>query len=108
METVITAKNYGFLRILLLTNKKNLDQLLHRFKNPAWHERSLIGDMEILYQSGLVCNLLVVPKCVLGFVFLLLQNWQSECHYTIVGLILVFCNIDKLCIFFSWYKKKNK
>ena len=69
MEAVITAKNYRFHRILLLTNKKNLVQLLHKFKNPAWHERSLIADMEILYQSGLVCNLLVVPKCVLDFVY---------------------------------------
>ena len=82
METVITAKNYGFLRILLLTNKKNLDQLLHRFKNPARHERSLIGDMEILYQSGLVCNLWVVPKCVLDFVFLAakLAIWMPLHH----------------------------
>ena len=68
MEAVITANNYGFNRILLLTNKKNLFQLVHRSKTPAWHERSLIADMDILFQSGFVCNLLVVPNCVLDFV----------------------------------------
>ena len=52
MEKVITANNYGFDRILLLTNKKNLIQLVHRSKTPAWHDRSLIADMDILYQSG--------------------------------------------------------
>ena len=83
-EAVITAKNYRFHRILLLTNNKNLVQLLHRFKNPAWHERSLITDMEIFYQSGLVCNLLVVPKCVLDFVY-----------------VAAKLAIHKLCIFLS-------
>ena len=39
---------------------------------------------------------------------MLLQNWQSEFHYTIVGLIQVLCNIDKLCIFLSWLQKKKK
>ena len=91
IEAVITAKNYGFHRILLLTNNKNLVQLLHRFKNPAWHERSLITDMEIFYQSGLVCNLLVVPKCVLDFVY-----------------VAAKLAIHKLCIFLSFYKKKKK
>ena len=69
MEAVITAKNYGFHRILFLTNNKNLVQLLNKSMNPVWQERSLIADMEFLYQSGLVCNLLVVPKCVLDFVY---------------------------------------
>ena len=68
MEAVITANNYGFNRILLLTNKKNLFQLVHRSKTPAWHERSLIADMDILFQNGFVCNLLVIPNCVLDFV----------------------------------------
>ena len=68
MEAVITANNYRFNRILLLTNNKNLTQLAHRSKAPAWHERSLIADMDILYQNGFVCNLLVVPNCVLDFV----------------------------------------
>ncbi|KAL0014559.1 hypothetical protein SO802_001628 [Lithocarpus litseifolius] len=72
MEAVITAKNYEFHRILFSTDNKNLVQLLNKSKNPAWQERSLITDMEFLYQSGLVsvvCNLLVVPKCVLDFVY---------------------------------------
>ena len=69
MDVVITTKNYGFHRILFLTNNKNLVQLLNKSKNPVWQERSLIADMEFLYQSGLVCNLLVVPKRVLDFVY---------------------------------------
>ena len=69
MEAVITAKNYRFHRILFLTNSKNLVQLLNKSMNPAWQERSLIADMEFLYQSGLVCNLLVVSKCDLDFVY---------------------------------------
>ena len=68
MKAVIIANNYEFNRILLLTNNKNLIQLVHRSKTPAWHERSLIVDMDILYQSGFVCNLLVVSNCVLDFV----------------------------------------
>ena len=68
MEAVIIANNYKFNRILLLTNNKNLIQLVHRSKTPAWHERSLIADMGILFQNGFVCNLLVVPNCVLDFV----------------------------------------
>jgi len=68
MEAVIIANNYGFNRILLLTNNKNLIQLVHRSKTLVGHERSLIADMDILYQSGFVCNLLVVPNCVLDFV----------------------------------------
>ena len=68
MEAVITANNYKFNRILLLTNNKNLIQFVHRSKTPAWHERSLIADMGILFQNGFVCNLLVVPNCVLDFV----------------------------------------
>ena len=68
MEAVITANNYGFNRILFLTNNKNLIQLVHRSNTLAWHERSLIVDLDILYQSGFVCNLLVVPNCILDFV----------------------------------------
>ena len=68
MEAVITANNYRFNRILLLTKNKNMIQLVYRSKTPAWHERSLIVDMDILYQNGFVCNLLVVPNCVLDFV----------------------------------------
>ncbi|XP_075654673.1 uncharacterized protein LOC142624807 [Castanea sativa] len=69
MEAVIIAKNYGLQRILFLTNNKNLVQLLNKSKNPAWQERSLIADLEFLYQNGLFCNLLVVPKFVLDFVY---------------------------------------
>ena len=63
MEAIIIANNYRFNRILLLTNNKNLIQLVHRSKTPTWHERSLITNMDILYQSGFVCNLVVVPNC---------------------------------------------
>ena len=69
MEVVIKARNYGFQRILFLTNKKNLVQLINKTKKPAWQERSLIVDLEFLYQYGLFCNLLVVPKFVLDFVY---------------------------------------
>ena len=39
---------------------------------------------------------------------MLLQNWQPECLYIILGLILVFCNIDKLCICFLCWLEKEK
>ena len=71
MEAVITANNYRFNRILFLTNNKNLIQLVHRAKTPAWHERSLMADLDILCQSGFVCNLLVVANCVLDLLMLL-------------------------------------
>ena len=68
MEAVIKAINYGFQQILFLTNNKNLVQLINKTKKPAWQERSLIANLEFLYQCGLFCNLLVVPKFVLDFV----------------------------------------
>ena len=69
MEAVITARNYGFQRILILTKNKNLVQLISKAKKPAWQERSLIADLEFLYQNGLLCKLLVVPKVVLDFIY---------------------------------------
>ena len=69
METVITVRNYGFQRTLILTNSKNLVQLISKSKKRAWQERSLIADLEFLYQNGLLCKLLVVHNVVLDFVY---------------------------------------
>ena len=64
MEAVFTVKNHGFQRILILTNSKDLIQLVSKSKKPASHERSLIADLD-----GLVCKLLEVPRIVLDFVY---------------------------------------
>ena len=69
MEAVITVRNHGFQRILILTNKKDLIQLVSKSKKPDWQERSLIADLDVLYQNGLFCKLLEVPRIVLDFVY---------------------------------------
>ena len=69
MEAVFTVKNHGFKRILILTNSKDLIQLVSKSKKPAWHERSLIANLDVLYMDGLVCKLLEVPRIVLDFVY---------------------------------------
>ena len=69
MEAVFTVKNHGFQRILILTNRKDLIQLVSKSKKPAWHERSLITDLDVLYLDGLLCKLLEVPRIVLDFVY---------------------------------------
>ena len=69
LEVVFTVRNHGFTRILILTNSKDLIQLVTKSKKPAWHERSLIADLDVLYMDGLVCKLLEVPRIVLNFVY---------------------------------------
>ena len=69
MEAVFTIRNHGFKWILTLTNSKDLIQLVSKSKKPAWHERSLIADLDVLYMDGLVCKLLEVPRIVLDFVY---------------------------------------
>ena len=68
-EAVFTIRNHGFKWILTLTNSKDLIQLVSKSKKPAWHERSLIADLDVLYMDGLVCKLLEVPRIVLDFVY---------------------------------------
>ena len=69
MEAVFTVKNHGFQRILILTNRKDLIQLVSKSKKLAWHERSLITDLDVLYLDGLLCKLLEVPRILLDFVY---------------------------------------
>ena len=69
MEAVFTVRNHGFQRILILTNSKDLFQLVSKSKKLASHERSLIADLDVLYLDGLVCKLLEVPKIVLDFIY---------------------------------------
>ena len=69
MEAVITVRNHGVQRILILTNSKDLIQLVSKSKKPAWQERSFIADLDVLCQNGLVCKLLEVPRIVLDFVY---------------------------------------
>ena len=52
-----------------MTTSKDLIQLVSKSKKPAWHERSLIADLDVLYLDGLVCKLLEVPRIVLDFVY---------------------------------------
>ena len=52
-----------------MTTSKDLIQLVSKSKKPAWHERSLIVDLDVLYLDGLVCKLLEVPRIVLDFVY---------------------------------------
>ena len=65
MEAVITVRNHGFQRILILTNSKDLIQLVSKSKKPAWQESSLVADLDVLYQNGLFFKLLKVPRIVL-------------------------------------------
>ena len=69
LEAVFTVKNHGFTQILILTNSKDLIQLVTKSKKPAWHERSLIADLDVLYLDRLVCKLLEVPRIVFDFVY---------------------------------------
>ena len=69
MEAVIIVRNHGFQRILILTNKKDLIQLVSKSKKPARQEWSLIVNLDVLYQNGLFCKLLEVPRIVLDFVY---------------------------------------
>ena len=69
LEAVFIVKNHGFTQILILTNSKNLIQLVTKSKKPAWHERSLIVDLDVLYLDRLVCKLLEVPRIVFDFVY---------------------------------------
>ena len=52
-----------------MTNNKDLIQLVSKSKKPAWQEWSLIVDLDVLYQNGLFCKLLEVPRIVLDFVY---------------------------------------
>ena len=69
MEAIFTVRNHGFTRILILANSKDLIQLVNKSKKLAWHERSLIADLDVLYMDGLVYKLLEVPRIVLDFVY---------------------------------------
>ena len=69
MEAVFTIRNHGFQWILILTNSKDLIQLVSKSKKPTWHERSLIANLDVLYLDGLVCKLLKVSRIVLDFVY---------------------------------------
>ena len=69
MEAVITVRNHCFQRILILTNSKDLIQLVSKSEKPTQQERSLIVDLDVLYQNGLFCKLLEVPRIVLDFVY---------------------------------------
>ena len=69
MEAIFTVRNHVFQQILILTNSKDLIQLVSKSKKLAWHERSLIADLDVLYLDGLVCKLLEVPRIVLDFVY---------------------------------------
>ena len=69
MEVFFTVRNHGFTRILILTNSKDLIQLVTKSKKPTWHERSLIADLDVLYMDGLVYKLLEVLRIVLDFVY---------------------------------------
>ena len=69
MEAVFTVRNHGFQWILILTNSKDLIQLVSKSKKPTWHERSLIANLDVLYLDGLVCKLLEVSRIVLDFVY---------------------------------------
>ena len=69
LEAVFIVRNHGFTRILILTNSKDLIQLVTKSKKPAWHERSLIVDLDVLYMDGLACKLLEVPRIVLDFFY---------------------------------------
>ena len=52
-----------------MTTSKDLIQLVSKSKKPAWHERSLIANLNVLYLDGLVCKLLEVPRTVLDFFY---------------------------------------
>ena len=69
LEAVFTVRNHGFTRILILTNSKDLIELVTKSKKPTWHERSLIADLDVLSMDGLVYKLLEVPRIVIDFVY---------------------------------------
>lgn len=68
MEAITKAKKYGFQLILFLTKNKNLVQIINKKKKPGWQEKTMVADLEILYQNGLFCNLLVIPNVFLDSV----------------------------------------
>lgn len=67
MEAVFKAKSYGFHRIYFLTNR-NLVEIINKKKKHVWQEKTMVADLKILYQNGLIYNLLVVPIVVLDSV----------------------------------------
>ena len=108
MEAVITVRNYGFQRTLILTNSKKLVQLISKSKKPAWQERSLIADLEFLYQNGLLCKLLVIHKVVLDFVYFAANLANPNANSPKFGRSNYFVTlINSVSSFCGKKKKKN-
>ena len=68
-ESIIKALEMGYSRILVLTNCKGLSQVCKLYKQPSWHQRTLIADLNHFRNQGLHLDFLFVPRYVVGHVY---------------------------------------
>ena len=68
-ESIVKALEMGYSRILVLTNCKGLSQVCKLYKQPSWHQKTLIADLNHFRNQGLHLDFLFVPRYVVGHVY---------------------------------------
>ena len=69
VEAALKAKNHGFQYILFLDTSRHLVHLFQHRKTTNQLQQIRLADLEFLNQNGLCCDVYLVPKLVVNFVW---------------------------------------
>ena len=65
VEACFTASNQGLQQILILSNNRGLLKAFNNRRTSSWQDNTRFADLALLFQTGLVCKMNLVPPCLL-------------------------------------------
>lgn len=88
VEACFMASNHGLLQILILGDSRGLLKAFNNRGTSSWQDNTRFADLALLFQTGLVCKMILVPP--------------------FARLIQLFCDCLWLYSLFVVSKKKKK
>ncbi|KAK9995595.1 hypothetical protein SO802_020281 [Lithocarpus litseifolius] len=64
VEACFTASNHGLQQILILSDSRGLVKAFHNRRTSSWQDNARFADLALLFQTGLVCKMILVPSSV--------------------------------------------
>ena len=71
VEACFTASNHGLQQILILSDSRGLLKVFNNRRTSSWQDKTRFADLALLFQTGLVCKMILVPPLLINPLYVL-------------------------------------